>query len=77
MSFFKLRIHENLYVIVDQLDDGRLRVLVVDAQSNEVTNERERVRALVAAVREESRRRTALWEALPEEARHAIREGRA
>ena len=77
MSYLKLRVHENLYVIVESTDDGHQRVRCIDARSNEVTDERERTRGLIAALHEESRRRTALWEALPEEARRAIRAGRA
>ena len=77
MSYFKLRVHENLYVIVECDERGKLHVQCVDAQCEPVTDERERTQGLVAALREESRRRTALWEALPEEARRAIREGGA
>lgn len=77
MSHFKLRVHENLWVFVDRQEDGSHKVTVVDARSRPVTDERERTLGLIAALREESKRRTALWEALPEEARRAIREGRA
>jgi hypothetical protein len=76
MSHFKLRVHEDLWVFVDRQEDGSHLVRVLDARSRPVTDERERTRGLIAALYEESKRRTALWEALPEEARRAIREGR-
>lgn len=77
MSYFEHRLgDENIWVIMRDMPDGSRQVSVLDAMRKEVTDERDRTRALVAALREESRRRTALWEALPEAAKRAIREER-
>lgn len=77
MSYLKYRVDGNLWVIVEQLDDGAHKVSVIDAKRHEVEDERERAKAIVAALREESRRRSALWNALPDDVKKAIREERA
>lgn len=77
MSYFEHRLgDENIWVVMRDMPDGSRAVSVLDAMRREVTDERDRTRALVSALREESQRRTALWRALPEEARRAIREER-
>lgn len=77
MSHFKRRISEALWVVGDQLEDGTWKIDVLDARSQPVTSRRLRAKALVIALREQSKLRTALWEALPADTQAAIREGRA
>ena len=79
MSYFEYRLPgENIWVVVERVDgSGEYTVSVFDVQRREIEDVRDRTRAIVAALREESKRRTALWKALPEDARRAIREERA
>lgn len=77
MFSFKRRISEDLWVLGEQQEDGSWRISVLDARSKPVTDRRKLIKALVVALGEQSKLRTAIWEALPEDAKAAIRDKRA